>query len=139
MSSRPKLKIAVIPDAWKCAVIRLLEKGGDADVIFSTRARKNWQEMDVWGTRSGAYDHLIRQLSIVGLLGHDHPPQQDKLDWTYCETWAFLCPHPQGFPTQVYAKIALHDSHLRINLISLHIDLTKELEEAILAYRLSQK
>lgn len=134
MSSNSKLKIAVIPVEWKSAVIALLDSGGDAEVIWSNRARTNWQDLDEFGTRDRAYDHLISQLSIPGLLGHDHPPMQDAIDFSYCDTWAFLCPHPQGFPTQIYAKIALHANHIRINLISLHIDLTRELETAIKSY-----
>jgi hypothetical protein len=134
MPSKPKLKIAVVPDDWKAAVIPLLDDGGYQKVIWTGRAKSNWEGLDDYGTRDRAHDHLIRQLSIPGLLGHDHPPMQDALDFSYCDTWAFLCPHPQGFPTPIYAKIAIHETHVRINLISLHIDLTKELEEAIQAY-----
>jgi hypothetical protein len=131
MSAGSRIRIALIPDPWKRSVIALLRAGGHDQVIWTTRARSDWSYIDDYGTREAGHDLLIRQLSIPGILGHDHPPMQDHLDVSFCETWAFLCPHPQGVPTPVYAKVALHDSRLRINLISLHIDLTKALEEAI--------
>jgi len=134
MPARSKLKITLVPDAWKRVVIALLDSGKSTEILWTDRAMQNWQYLDDFGTKDRAYDHLIATLEQPHLLGHDHPPQQDKLDWSYCDTWAFLSPHPQGFATPVYAKIALHNNQLRINLISLHIDLTKELEIAIAAY-----
>jgi len=134
MSASRKHKIAPVPDAWKTAVIAILKKGGHADVLWTGRAQSNWQSIGDSGFKDEAHDFLIRQLRSSGLLGHDHPDMLDSLDHSICETWAFLCPHPQGFPTQIYAKIALHGQLIRINLISLHIDLTKELENAIHVY-----
>lgn len=115
-------------------MITLFESGKSADVLWTDRALHDWQYLDDFGTKDRAYDHLITRLQVPDLLGHDHPLQQDKLDWSYCDTWAFLCPHPQGVETPIYAKIALHNNQLRISLISLHIDLTKELELAITEY-----
>lgn len=139
MPARRKIKIAPIPEPWKAAVIPLLERGRQSDVIWTIRATSNWQDVDTFGFKESAHELLIRQLRIPGLLGDDHPNMQDTLDHSLCETWAFLCPHPQGVPTQLYAKIGLHQRRVRISLISLHIDLTRDLETAIAAYLKKQK
>jgi hypothetical protein len=127
------MRIAVIPQVWKTSVIVLLEGGSRAQVVWTSTATSNWSFLDEFGTPDRAYDLLVSQLSIPGLLGHDHPPMQDAHDFSLCDTWAFLCPHPLGSFKKVYAKLALHSTAQRVNLISLHIDTTGEIEAAISA------
>lgn len=134
-----KSRVAPIPQSWLSIVLPILEDGDLAKILWSGRATQDWEDLAPQSFKDDGHQLLTRVLSQPGVLGEPIYGMTDKADQTSCDTWAFLCPHPAGVPTQVYAKIGVHHGQLRINLFSLHVDLTKKLELSIAAYLVNLK
>ena len=136
MPSR-RTTVAPFPQRWLERVVSLLEDGGSKKVHWSLRAQMDWQQ---FGMAYEALDLCLRVLRTPGMVGQkiDNPddPMTDPRDDTLCETWAFLCPHPQpDLKRPIYAKIGLHRSRSRINIYSMHTDNTGTLLKAIRSHR----
>jgi len=122
--------IGPLPPEWCQSVIRILRKGNSPSLRWSFRARQDWQQM---GMPPEAHALLIRTLQQPGIWGEQifgmhplpNPPPKAGTQTVY----AFLCVHPLGFPTPLYAKIGLFADEVTIDLFSLHIDLTDKLAE----------
>ena len=121
-----------LPQDWCESVIRILRKSAPAQIRWTLRAQMDWSQ---FGLPYQAHDLLVRTLSQPGLWGEritgmhalPSPPKGQKPPIVF----AFLCPHPLGISTLLYAKIGLHDGLLSIDIFSLHIDLSGELAKRI--------
>lgn len=129
----PKKSIAPIPLRWITKVVEIL-RNGDIRKIRWTRTAEG--EFPLFGflSKEHAYEYCISLLEAPDIHGEIVTGMYDKIDHTLCEAWAFLGKHPLGSSTDVYVKIGLHQNQVILNLISLHIDRTGELREAIHDY-----
>jgi hypothetical protein len=124
--------IEPLPPEWISAVLRILRNGQAAHIRWSFRAQQDWQQ---FGLTHQAFQHLIETLRqadvwgerISGMAPLPGLPAGAGQQLVY----AFLCPHPLGAAKPLYAKIGLFDDHLTIDLFSLHVDLSGELEKRI--------
>lgn len=121
-----------LPQDWCESVIRILRKGDSAHICWTLRAQMDWSP---FGLPYQACDFLVRALSQPGLWGERitgmNPLPSAPKGLKPPRVFAFLCPHPLGVSSPLYAKIGLHDDHLTIDLFSLHIDLTGDLAKRI--------
>jgi hypothetical protein len=136
MAKQPKQTAEPIPEPWLARVIHLLEQGDPKKIIWSGRALMDWQE---FGMKHDAYALCLEVLRSPTPIGQQIHTMDDRIDHSLCETWAFPCPHPCNPKTYLYAKIGLHHGQLRINLFSLHVDLSGDLVAAIRTYLKSKK
>ncbi len=129
-----------LPPEWCEAVIRILSESSDTCIRWSFRARQDWQQ---FGMKHQAFELLIQTLRqremwgerVTGMTPLSAPPPGAGGQTVY----GFLCQHPLGVPTPLYAKIGLFDDHLTIDLFSLHIDLSGVLEKRIAAARKAKR
>jgi len=136
MAKKRTKTISAIPAPWLANVISLLEDGDPAKIKWSFRAESDWQQ---FGLKHQAYEHCLETLKSPSPVGEQIFGMVNPSDDQECETWASPCRHPFGLATWLYAKIGLHQGQLKINLFSLHIDLSGELITAIKAYLKSKK
>lgn len=125
--------IAPIPERWSGPVIKLLEKGDAQSIEWTFQALQDRTLLGLY-TEDMAYQHCLKTLKTTGLIGECIVDMRTNIDNYRCEAWAFLCPHPLGSDTPVYAKIGLHEDHLSIDFFSLHIDQSGKLIKKIKAY-----
>lgn len=126
-------KASLLPDPWRESVIGILANGTSPNVTWTRRALQDWQ---MFGLPQDAHKLLIRTLSqpiVWGEEVHGMTPLPGRIPPPAIETHAFLCPHPLGVPTPLYAKIGLHGTRVSLDLFSLHIDLSGELARKIAA------
>lgn len=124
-------KALPLPEAWRDSVIQILAKGTSPNITWARRPQQDWQ---MFGLPQDAYALLIRTLSCPTVWGEAVPgmtPLPGRTPPPAIETYAFLCPHPLGVPTPLYAKIGLHGGRISLDLFSLHIDLSGELAKKI--------
>ncbi len=129
-----------LPRAWVSAVVRILQTRQSGSIRWSFRAQQDWQQ---FGLTYQAFDLLIDTLQkpdilgekIVGMSPLPGPPAGSGNQTVY----AFLCPHPLGGPKPLYAKIGLFADHITIDLFSLHVDLSGDLEKRIARTRKNSK
>ncbi len=124
--------IGPLPPEWCKAVIRILRNGDPERVRWTFTAKQEWQQ---FGLTFEAYKLLVNTLQHPGIWGEQifgmHPlPNPPPKAGTHT-VYAFLCPHPLGVPTPLYAKIGLFEDRVTIDLFSLHIDRTEKLAERI--------
>lgn len=124
--------IAPLPTRWLKPVIQLLEEGDKNKIQWTLTARSESRLLRFFNVNL-AYDFCLQTLQDKGICGENIPDMRDQ-NQIICETWAFLCPHPQGFETPIYVKIGLLDNHLLLNLFSLHIDRSGKLAKSIADY-----
>jgi hypothetical protein len=128
-----------LPRDWCESVIRILRKGDPVHIRWTLRAQMDWSQ---FGLPFQACELLLRILGnpglwgerITGMLSLPGAPKGRKPPTVF----AFLCDHPLGLATPLYAKIGLHDDHLSIDLFSLHIDLSGDLASRIARARKKQ-
>ncbi len=113
----------IIPEAWRQDVIKVLRSGQDTHIDWTLRARTDWS---MFGLSYQAYELLTHTLSTPSLVGR----QVLYMDGA-TEVWEFLCHHPLGIDTPLYAKIGLKEGRLSIKIFSTHIDHSGELLTAI--------
>lgn len=124
--------IEPLPGPWCEAVIRILSKGGPAQIRWTVRAQRDWQQ---FGMTQSAYALLATTLRHPGIWGERVPgmvpavPSRHITDLPV--VYGFLCPHPLGSPKPLYAKLGLYNDQITLDLFSLHIDLTGALAERI--------
>lgn len=126
------MKIVPISQQWLDGVLPILREGDRTCIDWTYEAERDW---GMFGIEQEAYEHLIRTLSAVGILGNAVVGMRSSRDMTYLDAWEFLCPHPWDGPRPLYAKIGIHRSRVTFDLISLHVDDGREiLETAIKIY-----
>lgn len=121
-----------LPQDWCEAVIRILRGGAPAQIRWTLRAQMDWSQ---FGLPYQACEFLVSALqrpgawgeSVAGMMPLPGAPKGAQPP----RVFAFLCQHPLGLSTPLYAKIGLYDDHLSIDLFSLHIDLTSDLGKRI--------
>ena len=114
---------APIPEQWRRDVIAILRTGDPNNIEWTFRARSDWS---IFGLTHQAYEHLIQTLSTPALLGREVLFMDEQ-----AEVWEFLCRHPFGVETPLYAKIGLKADRIRIKIFSTHIDHSGKLLAAI--------
>lgn len=131
MQARP------IPRLWLTTVVEILQTHDPERIDWTDTALETWQ---LYGLEQDAYSLIARTLSAPEVLGHQVIGMRDRRDQTYTDCWAFLCDHPWDSPVPLYTKIGIHNTRIRINLFSLHVDDGSEkLQKAIAAYRKKHK
>ena len=130
----PRKKIiAIIPKRWLDLVIPILEDGDPKAIRWTLTAEMDLPHIGL-SSRQAAYDHVLQVLRTPNQPGEIIRDMYDAFDQTLCETWAFLCPHPLKVLTPLYVKIGLHQSHIVLNLFSIHIDRKQTLREEFAKY-----
>jgi len=129
----PQNFIAPIPPRWSDPVINLLEEGDPATIEWTFTALNERLPLG-FHSEDMAYQHCIKTLRTPGLIGECVVEMRTIEQDNRCEAWAFLCPHPLGSPTPLYAKIGLHENKLNIDVFSLHIDRKGDLQQRINNY-----
>lgn len=129
----PKNFIAPIPKRWTTPVIAHLDKGDSSFIDWTFTAK---QELRIIGlqTEQDAFKLCTNVLKTPGTIGECVVEMRTIETDQRCEAWTFLCPHPLGSNTPVYAKIGLHENHLSIDIFSLHIDRKGTLQKKIDSY-----
>lgn len=124
--------IEPIPPDWCESVVRILSKGSHPSIRWSIRATMDWQQFGLPYEALALIVKTLRQPGVLGerITGMQPLPGGPKLPQA---VYAFLCPHPLGVPKPLYAKIGLFDDKITIDLFSLHIDLSGDLERRIAA------
>lgn len=129
----PKNFIAPIPDRWSRHVIKLLEKGDTSAINWTLAAKKEIRPLG-FATEQCVFDWCCKTLLTPNLIGECVTDMRTIQENHRCETWAFLCPHPLNGTNPIYAKIGLHETQITIDLFSIHIDRTGDLQDRINNY-----
>jgi hypothetical protein len=124
---------APIPKRWSAPVMKLMEAGDSKNIDWTFTAK---QEMRIIGleTEQDAYKLCLQTLKTTDIIGQCIVGMRSIEKNHRCEAWAFLCPHPLGSDTPIYAKIGLQEDELIIDLFSLHIDRSGDLQTEITNY-----
>lgn len=130
MSKQSHISLQEIPAEWITSVLAILRAPIKGKIVWTVRAKQDWQQIGEYGFESDAYVFLISELGRAELLGERIYGMQDSLDGSECDTWAFLCKHPAGDLRPVYVKLGLHGNLVRLSVFSIHIDLTGKLARA---------
>lgn len=124
-----------IDPAWIDSVLPIIEDGSSQVVLWSPKATTDWNTAAPEKSQDDGLLWIRKVLTSPNPLGRPVVGMGDLMDRTYLDTWEFLAPHPLGTPVSLYVKIGLNHGQLRIWLISLHIDRTGDLEQAIADYK----
>ena len=108
-----------IPEAWRKAVLRILETGKFGHQIqLPRRTGADWQAGSLGSFLWDLRNPLIDALAKRGVIGK-HIPDQPEPGETYAFWMYYQCAN--GENRKFYAKVCLHRGNVTIKVLSAHL------------------